>query len=136
MNKPRRELDDCLNGGPACPADLHCYCKQKLDARDGIPELPSKMPQRPVPITVSVPRAFPVYGTLVYAGCSITALSCFFAIGIVHWTPPWYIIMPAFLYCFVSSGIITMGRIESNKNARAFANALKQQSEENKRRMN
>jgi Na+/glutamate symporter len=83
-----------------------------------------------------VPHVFPIYGTIVYAGCSITALACFFAIGIAHWTPPWYITMPAFLYCFISAGIITMGRIESNKDAKIFAHLLRKQSEINKRNMN
>ena len=98
--------------------------------------LPSKMPPRPVAITTRVPHVFSIWGTIVYGISAITSLATVLIIGIAGWTPPWYLTMPAFLYCFISAGIITMGRIESNKDARVFAHLLRERSEENKRRMN
>jgi len=48
--------------------------------------------------------------------------------------PPWYVILPALLYVFISSGIIAQGRIEGNKDAQFFIQALKARSEENRQR--
>jgi hypothetical protein len=44
--------------------------------------------------------------------------------------PPWYILLPAYTYIFLSAGIIALGRMESNKDARLFVQMLKDRSEE------
>jgi len=112
---------------------------------DEIPELPNRMPPpphaklagpRPLrPPTTRVPRVFNIWGTLVYAGCSITAFASMIAYGF-GWRPPGLIILPALFYVGISASIIAAGRIEANKDAKVFVRALRRQSEENKRRMN
>jgi hypothetical protein len=128
-----KELADCINGGPACPADLACLCRKKLamNESDG---LPSSMPPRPTAIVTKVPLVFNPVGTIIYAIASMTAFACL--VLSYWWTPPWFVLLPTYLYVFLSAGIIALGRIESNKNASAFIDMIKKRSEENKRRMN
>jgi|SRR6478736_3106443 len=101
-------------------------------------ELPSRMPPPPHaklagprPPTTRAPRAFNIWGTIVYGGCSSIAMAFMVMMGFGI-MPPWYVILPSLLYVFLSSGIIALGRIEGNKEARFFIQALKEQSEENK----
>jgi hypothetical protein len=98
------------------------------------------MPPRPTPptpiVVTRVPHVFTIWGTIIYGISAITSIATVLIVGITGWNPPWWLTEPAFLYCFISAGIITMGRIESNKDARVFARLLRQKSEENKRRMN
>jgi hypothetical protein len=98
---------------------------------DGLPRLPPPLPPQP---TTRIPRVFNIWGTLVYAGCSITAFVSMIAYGF-GWTPPWIIVLPTFIYVGTSSGIIAMGRIQSNKIASDTFVWLRQKSEENKRAM-
>jgi hypothetical protein len=96
------------------------------------------MPPRPTPIAIAtkVPRVFSIWGTIIYGISAITSIATVLIVGIADWSPPWWLTEPAFLYCFISAGIITLGRIESNRDARVFTRLLRQKSEENKRRMN
>lgn len=99
-------------------------------------DLPSQMPPPPTPLpppTTQIPRVFSVWGTVIFFGCSATSFASMIAYS-VGWTPPWFIILPAFLYVFISSGFIAVGRMESNKDARLFIEAIKQRSEENRKR--
>jgi hypothetical protein len=99
-------------------------------------ELPDRMPPRPPP-TTRVPHAFSIWGTLIYGSCS--AAAGFFMIDLVWIIPPWYVLLATFFYVFVSTGIIALGRVEANRDAKFFIEALKRQSEENKlkvRKMN
>lgn len=112
---------------------------------DEIPELPNRMPPpphaklagpRPLrPPTTRIPRVFNIWGTIAYGVASITAFASLIAAGF-GWHPPWFIIGVALFYVGVSAGIIAAGRIEANKDAKFFVQALRRQSEENKRRMN
>jgi hypothetical protein len=100
-------------------------------------ELPSQMPPRPPPPTAVVtrmPRTFGVFGTLVYLGASITALTSMIAYGF-GWNPPWFIILSCIFYTGVSSGIIAMGRMQANRDAHFFIQALRPRSAENQRAM-
>ena len=81
-----------------------------------------------------VPRVFNLFGTIIYAGCSITAFGIMIAMP--WWMPPWWILLPTFGYVFTCTGIIAMGRVQSNRDAKAFAHLLRVQSEINKRSMN
>jgi hypothetical protein len=96
------------------------------------------MPPRPTPIAIAtkVPRVFNIWGTIIYGISALTSLATVLIIGIADWKPPWWLAMPAFLYCFISSAIIALGRIEANRDARVFTALLRKKSEENKRRMN
>jgi hypothetical protein len=87
-----------------------------------------------LPPNTRVPRVFSIGGTIVYAIGSVTAVAAIIAKP--WWTPPWWVLLPMFAYIFVSMGIITMGRIEANKDARVFAQLLRKQSDINKRNMN
>jgi hypothetical protein len=105
-------------------------------------DLPSQMPPRPpphpklagpMPPTTRVPRVFNIWGTIVFGGCSSFALAFMILIGFGI-VLPWYVVLPALLYVFVSAGFIALGRIEANKDARFFVQALRKRSEENKQR--
>jgi hypothetical protein len=97
-------------------------------------ELPTQMPPRPPPHPVTrVPRVFNIWGTLVYAGCSFTAFASMIAYGF-GWNPPWPIMLSALFYVGVSAGIIAFGRMEANKDARFFVQALRKRSDENGKR--
>lgn len=95
---------------------------------------PKQLPQPPP--TTRVPRVFGPWGTLCYGISAVASITTVLLMGFTRWTPPWYFLMPAFLYIFISAGIICLGRIESNQEAKFFIHALREQSEENKRRMN
>ena len=107
--------------------------------------LPSQMPPpphaklagpRPLrPPKTRIPRVFSIWGTLAYSAFSIVAFASMIAYGF-GWRPPGLIILPALFYVGTSAGIITMGRIEANKEAKVFTRALSRLSDENKRRMN
>jgi hypothetical protein len=97
-------------------------------------ELPDRMPPRlPLPPTTRVPRVFSTWGTVCYGISAITAITIVIAGGIFKWTPPWFLIASAFIYVFISSGLICLGRIDANKDARFFIKTLRQRSDENKR---
>jgi hypothetical protein len=108
-----------------------------------IPELPKRMPppphpklagpRPPRPATTKIPRVFNIWGTIVYGGCAAFAMAFMIMMGFGI-IPPWYIILPCLLYVFVSSGNIAFGRIEANKDARFFTQALRKRGEENKQR--
>jgi len=102
---------------------------------DDEPTLPTRMPPPPHtklagprPATTRIPRVFNIWGTLVYAGCSAVAFLFMIAMGF-DIMPPWYVILPTFLYVFLSSGIIALDRIEANKNNKFFIDSIKRQSE-------
>jgi len=102
--------------------------------------LPHQMPPRPGPPTpptrlhptTRVPRVFSLPGTIVYAGCSLTALIFMIGTGFGLQTP-WFVILPCLLYVFISSGIIAYGRIESNRDSKVYLRSLQRVSEANKR---
>jgi hypothetical protein len=96
------------------------------------PKLAGPRPRRPP--TTRIPRVFNVWGTLAYGVFSITAFASMIAHGF-GWTLPWFIILPSLCYTGISAGIIATGRMQSNKDARFSIQALKRQSEENKRAM-
>jgi hypothetical protein len=79
---------------------------------------------------------FNIWGTIVYGISALTSIATVLIIGIANWTPPWWLTEPAFLYCFISSAIITLGRIEANRDARVFSRLLRKRSDINKRGMN
>ena len=98
--------------------------------------LPSKMPSRPEsPPTTKVPRVFSIWGTINYGVAAIASIAIVLCMGIFAWTPQWWAIMPAFLYVFISTGIICLGRIEANRDAKFFIHALRKRSEDNERAM-
>jgi hypothetical protein len=107
--------------------------------------LPDQMPERPPPPHVKlagprpprtkVPRVFSIWGTICYGIAAVFCITAVLLMGFTKWIPPWYFISSAFLYCFISTGLITMGRIESNKDAKFFIRALRQKSAENQRTM-
>ena len=107
-----------------------------MSEQDLPPRMPPPIPQTPVirPMSMKVPRVFNVWGTIVYVVTSITTLA--FMIAEPWWTPPWWVLLPTYAYVFVSASIIAMGRIESNKDARAYVEMIKRQSDLNKRSMN
>jgi len=105
-------------------------------------DLPSQMPPRPPPHvklagprppTTRIPRVFNIWGTIVYGGCASVAMGFMIMMGFGI-MPPWYIILSCLLYVFLSSGIIALGRVEGNKDAQFFIQALKVRSEESKQR--
>jgi hypothetical protein len=100
------------------------------------PTLPDHMPLplTPVPVT-RIPRVFSIWGTLYYGVAAIASITVVLIMGFTRWMPPWYIISSAFLYVFISTGIICTGRIQANKDARFFIHALKKRSEDNQRKM-
>ena len=77
---------------------------------------------------------FNIWGTICYSVSAVSSLIAILLMGIFKWTPPWYFLLPAFLYVFISSGIIALGRIQANKDARFFIRMLKRRSDENKQR--
>lgn len=77
---------------------------------------------------------FSIWGTVIYGIAAIFSIVAVFLIAFFGWTPPSYFISVAFIYTFMSTGIICMGRIETNKEARFFIHALKKRSEQNKQR--
>lgn len=104
--------------------------------------LPASDPEQPPPAriphlhpTTKVPRIFGIWGTACYGIAALYSITVVLGLPF-GWKPPWYAVSSAFLYVFVSAGIIFFGRIESNRDARFFMQALKKRSEENKRRMN
>jgi hypothetical protein len=98
-------------------------------------ELPKQMPPRPPPPTTRVPKVFGIWGTILYGIIAITSIAIVVIGGIANWTPPWFLIGTAFIYVFISAGLICMGRIEANKDARFFIRALRERSDDNKRAM-
>jgi hypothetical protein len=96
-------------------------------------ELPNRMPPRPAPPVTKVPKVFSIWGTMAYGISSITALAIITIRVFIDWTP-WYLITPAFLYVFISAGLICLGRIDTNKEAKVFIQALRERSAENKSR--
>lgn len=84
-------------------------------------------------VTTKVPRVFGPWGTLCYGISAIASIAMVLLMGFTKWTPPWYFIMSAFLYVFISTGAICWGRIESNRDAEFFIRALRTRSDENKR---
>lgn len=99
-------------------------------------DIPDKMPERPPPHpTTKVPRVYGLFGTVCYGGSAIVSIISVLSMGVFNWTPPWYIIASALIYVFTSSSLIFFGRIESNKDARFFIQALRKLGEENKRSM-
>ena len=72
--------------------------------------------------------------TLVFAACSFAAFA--FMIALPWITPPWYVTLGVLMYVFLSSGLIALGRIEGNREARGFVGMIKAMSEQNKRSLN
>jgi membrane protein required for beta-lactamase induction len=104
--------------------------------------LPKRMPPRPEPTlpplpppTTKVPKVFSIWGTIYYGIIAIASIAIVFIGGIANWTPPWVLTGTAFLYVFVTAGLICMGRIEANRDAKFFIQALRKRSDENKRTM-
>jgi hypothetical protein len=94
---------------------------------------PIQLPPRPSPkATTKVPRVFGLFGTVCYGGAAVTAILVALSMAVFDWTPPWYMTASAFMYVFISSGIIFFGRTEANKDAKFFIHAIKERSEENK----
>jgi hypothetical protein len=93
--------------------------------------IPPRPPPLPPPLhpTTKIPRVYRLPGTVVFAGCSVVAFFFMIALGF-GLDPPWYVILPSLFYVFVSSGIIAIGRIEANKDAKFFIETIKRQSEE------
>lgn len=96
---------------------------------------PAELPPHLHP-TTRVPRVFKVWGTICYGILAIASITTIMIMDFTRWTPPWWVITSALLYVFISAGIIALGRIESNHDSKFFIQALKERSEENKRRMN
>jgi hypothetical protein len=101
-------------------------------------DLPTQMPDQPPPLppppTTKVPRVFSIWGTICYGIAAVYSCTTVMLIGIIRWMPPWYIVSSAFMYVFISAGIICFGRIEANRDARFFIQALRKRSDENKQR--
>lgn len=105
-------------------------------------ELPKRMPSRlevetpphmhPHP-TTKVPKVFSIWGTIYYGAIAIGSIVIVIIGGIANWTPPWLLIGAAFLYVFINAGIICLGRMEANRDAKFFMHALRKRSDENKR---
>lgn len=72
--------------------------------------------------------------TLLFAACSFASFA--FMIALPWFTPPWYILLPLMCYVFLSSGLIALGRIEGNNEARGFVDMIRKMSDENKRNLN
>jgi hypothetical protein len=86
----------------------------------------------PRPPRTRIPRVFNIWGTIAYSACAAAAF--FFMIALAFGIyPPWYVMLPCLFYVFMSAGIIAFGRMESNKDARSFIQALR--SDENQRAM-
>ncbi len=98
-------------------------------------DLPTRMPEPPPPVVTRVPRVFGPWGTLSYGIAAVASIITVLLMGFTRWIPPWYFIACAFMYVFISAGIICYGRIEANRDAKVFIHALKKKSEENKRAM-
>jgi hypothetical protein len=94
--------------------------------------LPTRMPEPPPPVVTKVPRVFGPWGTISYGIAAVASIVTVLLNGFTGWTPPWYFTSAAFMYVFISAGIICMGRIQSNKDAKFFIHALRKRSEENK----
>ncbi|HWI70134.1 MAG TPA: hypothetical protein VNS88_17510 [Nitrospiraceae bacterium] len=88
------------------------------------------------PSMTRIPRLFGIWGTLGYGIAAATSITTVLVMGVFDWTPPWYLLMSAFLYVFISSGIIFLGRIEANKDAKEFIRTLRAKSKENKSYLN
>jgi hypothetical protein len=109
-----------------------------INDSDDDPTEPTQLTQPSKAIMTRVPHVFSPVGTIVYIGCSVTCLAFMIGYGF-GLQVPWYIILPCIFYTAVSSGIIAMGRIESNRDARAFMVRIEQRSELNeqyRRKMN
>ena len=85
--------------------------------------------------TTRVPRVFSIWGTACYGIAAVASITTILVMDFTRWTPPWWFISAALLYTFISTGIIALGRIESNRDSKFFIQALRKRSEENKRAM-
>jgi hypothetical protein len=92
------------------------------------------MIDEPTEPTMRAPRVFGIWGTLAYGIASMGSICTVLSIAIFNRLPPWWIISSAFMYVFISAGIIFFGRIEANREAKFFLQALKRQSEINEMR--